>query len=273
VFTVVTHNVLLIAPDSREVSLRAVGIGFTAVALLLAFFSQVFARSRVRVAPAQMTAGLYAVLTAAGAAVIAAVVAVGFPHAAGDRLSVDGILLVIALVLLLGGLLARYAWRGIGDGRLSYGLGLMWPVMACIGLDTGVMGDVWLTAGQHDATGAGAGSIHTGALVLAGFTLITAAAIMAEPLVMFARMRSTSPLFRPIVIPAVVGAAIELALILLRGPNGWYTGSHAAGLDLLMANVAIGVTVYLVTLVRERTQVAAVPSASERWDAEYVRAA
>lgn len=66
---------------------------------------------------------------------------------------------------------------------------------------------------------------------------VVALVAMRQPAAAFLRARRVPEVYGRIVPPAVVGATLQVALVILRGPDGWYTGSHVTGLDLMLANV------------------------------------
>jgi hypothetical protein len=56
------------------------------------------------------------------------------------------------------------------------------------------------------------------------------------------RTRST---VGPAVILGLVGAALEIALLILRGPSTWQPGPHLFGFELIVAGIAIGTGVFM----------------------------
>lgn len=245
-----------VAPGNRDVTFRSVGLALTAVALILAFLSPALARSRLRVGPAQMAAALYAVLSVLGIAVLGTAAALFIGKNRGDNLSVEGIFLLLALVLLLAGFLARSGALGMGARHLTAGFLLGWLTLICFAFDAVTLTYVWLAPRPSGATACGTmGSMNVGVLLMAGFTAIVALVAMRQPVSAFLRARRVPEIYGRIVLPAVVGAAIEVALVIMRGPEGWYTGSHLSGLDLMLANVVIGLGVFLFTLTRTRSTV------------------
>jgi len=259
------------APGQQAVSLRAIGLVALAVAAYFAFFTPRWIKASRHARMAQLAVALYTILTALAAGTVILIARLFSPawySGAGlDRLASSGGVMLIATTFLVGAMLAIPSSRTFAATRIHVGAALAFPFLAAVAMDGFMLAYFWLSPVRPVSTAAcSAGPAQSGEYVVAGFSLAVALVAIAASLVPLLKESSLRTLVLRAAVPAAIGAAIEIGLVIVRGPQHWSSTSHLAGVDLMLACALIGIWVFLAGLRSARNHFAPRPVRLEnRW--------
>ncbi len=128
----------------------------------------------------------------------------------------------------------------------NMGPALAFPFLAAAAMDAFMLGYFWLAPTRPaSAAACSAGPVGTGETVVAAFSVAVALIAFAGAIGPLLAARSARSIVSTALLPAAAGAGLEVALVVVRGPQHWATSSHLAGVDLMLACAAIGVWVFI----------------------------
>ena len=259
------------APGQSVVSLRAIGLVALALGAYFAFFTPRWIKASKQARMAQLSVALYVILTASAASIVILIARVFSPAwysgANLDTLASRGGVMLIATTFLVGAMLAIPSSRTFAATRIHVGAALAFPFLAAVAMDLFMLGYFWLAPARPlTTTACSAGPAGNGEYVVAGFSLAVAAVAIAASFIPLLAGRELRPIVLRALVPAAIGAAVEVALVVVRGPQHWSSTSHLAGVDLMLACAIIGIWVFLAGLRSARSHFAPGPLRLEnRW--------
>lgn len=247
IWILAAQNQPIINLGSKGFALRAIGLIVLAIGVYFVMAVPNWVRGREAGREAQLSAGLYAVLSSLAGLVIAVTGAVSSPQwFSEDRLHDPSVLTFLTMVLLFGAVVSFIAAQRLVVREFNLGCLLAWPAWLVGILDLLILCYYWFGPGSRPGSYESQPGGH-GTLALGILTGVVAAAGILGMLIVYAQHQECRAIFHRALLVAIAGTVLQSIFILLRAPSTPYSRLHLYGVDLMLLGGVVGVFVFLIS--------------------------